>query len=72
MEKTLELVFVTEAGKTSRLTVMEPKENLLAGDIKAAMDQIIEANVFLTESGPFVSAKEARLVERSVQVYPFE
>ncbi|WAA13494.1 DUF2922 domain-containing protein [Fervidibacillus halotolerans] len=66
MEKTLDLYFLTEEGKTARLTVNDPKEDLTGSEIKAAMDQIVSSGVFFSTSGSFVSAKEARLVERNV------
>ncbi|SFA72052.1 MULTISPECIES: DUF2922 domain-containing protein [unclassified Bacillus (in: firmicutes)] len=69
MAKTLEMQFITEAGKTVRLGVDNPKEPIEPAIVKQSMEQIIAANVFFTTSGSFVSAKSARVVERNVTEY---
>jgi len=71
MDKVLELVFLTAGGKTARITVDNPKGNLGQQEIEQAMKDIIDSKAFLTTSGPFAVAKEARFVERNVQVYQF-
>ncbi|MCU9611953.1 DUF2922 domain-containing protein [Caldibacillus lycopersici] len=71
MEQTLELHFLTELGKTIRIIINDPKEDLLASEIQAAMEQLIQSNIFLTESGPIVSVKEARLIERNINVFEY-
>lgn len=72
MDKTLELVFLTEGGKTVRITINDPKEDLEKPELESVMNQILQSNVFMTESGPLAQIKEARYVERSVQVIEME
>lgn len=73
MNTTLELVFLASDGKTVRLSVNDPKEDLDADAIKNAMEQIIAADIFETTTGAsFASVKEARKVERTVEVFDFE
>ncbi|KAF0819176.1 hypothetical protein KIS4809_2019 [Bacillus sp. ZZV12-4809] len=69
MAKTLEMTFVTELGKETKLSVDSPKEPINPAAVKAAMEQIIAANAFDGNGGDFVSIKDARLIERNVKDY---
>jgi hypothetical protein len=69
MAKTLELQFGTEFGKTARLSIENPKEPIDEEVVKLSMTQIIASEIFTTSSGRFVSAKGARVVDRSVTDY---
>ncbi|WP_028392396.1 DUF2922 domain-containing protein [Bacillus cihuensis] len=69
MAKTLELLFLTEGGKSATLSVADPFEPIDIEKVKTAMDDIIASNVFTTASGLFISAKGARVVERNVNEY---
>ncbi len=69
MAKTLEMSFLTGMGKTSKLSVENPKEPIDPIAVKAAMDQIIAANAFDGNGGDFVQAQGAKLVERNVTEY---
>ncbi|MCP1493458.1 hypothetical protein J2Y73_003489 [Peribacillus frigoritolerans] len=67
MAKVLELIFVTEEGKSATISVDNPKEPVEVNTVKFAMEKIIAGNVFVTSSGDFVDLKAARLVERNVE-----
>ncbi|RWR11670.1 DUF2922 domain-containing protein [Siminovitchia fortis] len=68
--KTLELHFVTSAGKTARLTVEQPQEPVNPEEVKEAMQSIIDAGVFIdSEGNTYEEIKAARLVERTVTEY---
>ena len=67
MAKALEMIFVTEEGKSSTISVDNPKEPVDVNQVKQAMQQIIAQNVFITSSGDFVSIKGVRVVERNVE-----
>ena len=69
MAKTLELQFVTAAGKIARITVDNPKEPIDEAVVKQSMDQIVSSGAFYTGSVDFVSSKGARVVERNVTDY---
>jgi len=69
MAKTLELTFNTANGKQSKLTLSEPVESLDLEVMKTAMNMIVEADVFTTVNGDFVSPKGARVIERNVTEY---
>ena len=69
MAKTLELQFVSDLGKTTKLTVDNPKEPIDPAAVKLAMEQIIASNAFLSNYGTLVSVGSARVVERNVTEY---
>ncbi|MEH6905647.1 DUF2922 domain-containing protein [Neobacillus drentensis] len=69
MAKTLELQFGTELGKTARITVDNPKDPIDEEVVKLSMAQIIASDIFTSGSGKFISAKGARVVDRSVTDY---
>ena len=68
MEKTLYLTFRNEAGRRQSLTVPEPREDLTAVEVEAAMQLIIEKNIFTGSGGNLVEAVEAKVVERTEEV----
>lgn len=65
--KTLELRFENEDGKVSTLRIEEPREPVDPLLVSAAMDEIIQQNVFTSSSGMFTTKKDARIVERNVE-----
>ncbi|MFT8322799.1 MAG: DUF2922 domain-containing protein [Bacillus sp. (in: firmicutes)] len=66
MAKTLELTFLTSNGKTSKLSLESPVEPVNQGQVLAAMQSIITANIFANENGELIGAKSIRLVEHNV------
>ncbi len=69
MAKTLELQFVTVAGKSARVTIDNPKEPVDSELVKQSMEQIIAASAFYSASGDYVSVQGARIIERNVTDY---
>ena len=65
MAKTLELQFVTDLGKNTKLNVDNPKEPIDPAAVKLAMEQIITSNAFQTKNGALVAVGSARVVERN-------
>lgn len=65
--KQLELKFLNEEEKTVTYNLDKPIEPVDAEDVSAAMDVIIEQNVFETTGGELVEKKGARIVERKVE-----
>ncbi|KON88192.1 hypothetical protein AF332_16190 [Sporosarcina globispora] len=66
MAKSLEMTFLSEMGKPTKLSVDNPIEPIDPAAVKAAMEQIITVNAFDGNGGDLVSAEGARLVERNV------
>lgn len=69
MAKTLELQFVTEAGKQTRITVDNPKEPIDEAVVKQSMNIILASGIFNTASGNLATAKGARVIDRNVTDY---
>lgn len=66
MTKTLQLNFSTEGGKKVMLTVDEPRTDLTAEVVAAAMTEIINTGAFIVEEYPLSLAVSARVIERTV------
>ena len=57
----LNLVFRNAAGKKVSLKIEEPKANVTKAEIDAAMQVVVENNVFATSGGDIVEAVGGRL-----------
>jgi hypothetical protein len=66
MAQTLQLNFSTASGKKMMLTVDEPRDNLTAQEVEAAMQEIISSAVFQVNGAFLETAHDARIVERNV------
>lgn len=66
MAKTLELNFDGEKGSV-KVPIRNPKEPLNPAEIKAAMEKMVQANIFVSGNGDLVGVNSAKLVERSTQ-----
>ncbi|RBP88811.1 DUF2922 family protein [Cytobacillus firmus] len=69
MAKSLEMTFLSELGKPTKLSVDNPIEPIDPEAVKAAMEQIIAANAFIGNGGDLITADSVRLVERNVTDY---
>ena len=57
----LDLVFRNEAGKKVTLNIEEPKTGVTKAEIDAAMQVVVDNNIFNTSGGDIVDAVEGRL-----------
>ena len=57
----LDLVFKNAAGKKFNLKIEEPKTGIKKAEIDAAMQTVVENNIFNTSGGDIVEAVEGRL-----------
>ena len=57
----LDLVFRNAAGKKVTLNIEEPKANVTKAEIDAAMQVVVENNIFNTSGGDIVEAVEGRM-----------
>ncbi|MBE3580257.1 MAG: DUF2922 domain-containing protein [Thermoanaerobacteraceae bacterium] len=64
MTRRLELVFQNAAGRRTVLTVQEPRSDITADEVRAAMELIVARNVFTSPGGDLVAVAGARLVSR--------
>ena len=64
----LELVFRNSAGKKTSLNIEEPRTGVTKAEIDAAMQVVVENNIFNTSGGDIVEAVEGslRTVTRNV------
>ena len=66
----LDLVFKNAAGKKVTLNIEEPKEGVTKAEIDAAMQVVVENNIFNTSGGDIVEAVQGRL--RTTTLNPVE
>ena len=66
----LDLVFRNAAGKKVTLNIEEPKAGVTKAEIDAAMQVVVENNIFNTSGGDIVEAVQGRL--RTTTLNPVE
>ena len=69
LEKTLQLTFNLQDGKTATISIKDPKINLTEQEVKAAISTIVQQQAFAKDGVPFGQAKAAKLIERYVTTY---
>lgn len=69
MEYTLSMIFLTDAGEKSTLSVSGVKPALTKAEVNTLMDTIITKNIFMTNSGALVKKSGAQLTQRQVTKY---
>jgi hypothetical protein len=69
MEYTLSMVFGTEGGLKTTLSINDVKQDITKAQVDTLMDTIITNNVFKVESGALISKVSAQLVSRQVNKF---
>lgn len=67
--KVLQLIFKNSVGKKVTLSIEDPKDALTEAEIKAAMDLIVQKNIFKKNNYDLVEAVEAKIVTTGTTVY---
>ena len=67
MDKTLQMIFVNEAGGNVTISVQDPLETLSEQSVAEVMTLIIEKDVFVSNGGALVSIHSARIVSRDIE-----
>jgi len=62
-KKILRLTFETSSGTTTSITLPEPREDVLAADIEAAMDLVIAKNIFNTTGGELIAKRDIKIID---------
>lgn len=62
----LEMFFRNEAGRRVTLSVLNPREDLSAQEVREAMEAVVNNNIFLSNGGDLTEVLGARLVSREV------
>ncbi len=71
MDKVLQMNFRTGLGRSMRITLEDPREDITAEDIKNVMNLIISKNIFNVEGG-LVDIASAYIVTTQTQQVVFE
>lgn len=66
MSKTLEMIFVNQAGSKVTLRVTDPREDIQESEVKTVMDQVVAKDIFTSTGGSLVGVAGARVVSRDV------
>lgn len=61
-QRTLEMTFSTELGRTQRIRVYNVREDIAAAEVAAAMDSIISKNIFTSTGGDYTGKVSAQVV----------
>lgn len=71
VKKALELDFLDGANKVFKISLQDPKENLEEVEISAAMDNILNENIFESNNSDLKVKKGARFIETTTTMYNF-
>ena len=72
MDKTkLEMDFLDGLNKVTRISLDDPRMDLIPTEIETAMQSIITHNIFASKDGDFVAVGKARVVTTSVNEMEF-
>lgn len=66
MSRVLEMIFKNSDNKNFRLSVDDAREDLTPVQIRAAMDSIMQKNIFTTAAGDLVAIGGARVITKEV------
>ncbi len=69
MEYVLSMVFLTELGEKSTLSISGVKSTITQAEANTLMDTIILKNIFLPNAGALTAKSSAQLTERKVTKY---
>jgi hypothetical protein len=57
------MVFSSQAGRNVTITLDNPRTDLAAAEIEAAMDLVIARNIFTSSGGDLVSKQDIKIVD---------
>lgn len=72
MKRELKMLFKTDNGSSTTITIPEPSKSLDQGQVRTAMETIISDNIFETLNGELVAPVNAKIVEVSQTVYDYK
>ncbi len=58
----LEMVFLNESGRSNKIVVDTPRGDLTEAEVQAAMQTIIDRNIFSSTGGNFIGISSAQIV----------
>ncbi|MEG2984745.1 MAG: DUF2922 domain-containing protein [Peptostreptococcaceae bacterium] len=72
LETRLVMTFSNTLGRKISLFVTDPRENLTETEIKAAMDLIIEKNIFEPNGADIIAAVDAKIIQTETTEFDLE
>lgn len=69
MAKSLDMIFKNAEGKLVRVSIPEPKEPVDSGEVNAAMDLLIEKNIFTVALTEKVAARVAESTHSEITLF---
>jgi hypothetical protein len=69
MEFVLQMVFLTERGAKSTISISGIKSTITQVQANALMDTIIAKNIFITSTGALTKKESAQVTERKITKY---
>lgn len=64
--QTLRMTFRNQAGNNVTISLDNPRDNLTAAEVEAAMDLIIARNIFTSSGGDLTDKQDIRVIDTSV------
>lgn len=61
--RTLRMVFRNQAGRNVTISLDNPRSDLTAAEVEAAMDLVIARNIFTSSGGDLVSKQDIRIID---------
>ncbi|NLY77184.1 MAG: DUF2922 domain-containing protein [Tissierellia bacterium] len=63
----LEMEFLDSAGKKFKITIDEPRNDLTEQEVRDAMNEIVQKDVFYSSTGDLVALSGARYITTTVE-----
>lgn len=60
------MIFKNEGQKNTTISLNDPKEDLTGQEVKTAMEEVVNKNVFTTTSGAIVGLNAARIIAKEI------
>jgi len=57
------MVFTSQAGRNVTITLDNPRSDLTAAEIEAAMDLVIARNIFTSSGGDLVAKQDIKIID---------
>ena len=61
--RTLRMVFRNQAGRNVTMSLDNPRSDLTAAEVEAAMDLVIARNILTSSGGDLVSKQDIRIID---------
>jgi hypothetical protein len=72
IETRLVMTFSNTLGRKISLFVTDPRDNITEAEIKAAMDLIIEKNIFEPNGADIIAAVDAKIIQTETTEFDLE